>query len=210
MSSASIEGPVSGVIDMPRFPRGTAFGYAVLQFLATVYLTLVVSLLFWSYAPSLVGWTPRVVVTGSMMPVIQPGDVAVIGPAAPGPQTLPKDRVVLVRDPSYPTGSYLHRVLEYDASGKVITKGDANPTADVKPVSPEQIDGQLRLVVPLVGKPMMWLSEGRWLQLGALLVTSWLALLVMFSERRLGPLGSPGRGEPASAASREARAGRRH
>ena len=48
----------------------------VLRLVALGYLAAAASLLFWSHAPQVVGWQPRVVLTGSMMPTVRPGDVA--------------------------------------------------------------------------------------------------------------------------------------
>jgi signal peptidase len=157
---------------------------AWLQFVAVAYLTLVVSLLFWSHAPQLVGWHPRVVLTGSMMPVIQPGDVSVIGPAVVGPATLPKGRVILVRDEEMASGYYLHRVVRYDAEGRVVTKGDANPTVDTDPVAPEQVRGQLRLLVPMVGRPVVWLQNGEYLPVVGVVLATWVTLVIVLGGRR--------------------------
>ncbi len=161
-----------------QLPPRTAFTLLA-QFAAVAYLTMVASLLFWSHGPQLVGWHPRVVLTGSMMPVIQPGDVSVIGPAVVGPATLPKGRIVLVRDAEMRSGFYLHRVVRYDEQGRIITKGDANHTEDSAPVLAIQITGQLRLVVPLVGLPVVWLQNAQYVQVGLTLVGTWVSLVVI-------------------------------
>jgi signal peptidase I len=166
--------------------RARTIGQVAVQFVAVVYLTLVVSLLFWSHAPQLIGWQPRVVLTGSMLPVIQPGDVSVIGPAVPGPVTLPKGRVVLVRDESMTSGFYLHRVVRYDVSGRLVTKGDANSTPDTQHVAPDAVRGQLRLVVPLVGRPVVWLQNGDYLPIVLVVGATWATLVVVLGGRRPG------------------------
>lgn len=170
-----------------------------LQFFAIGYLSLVTSLLFWSHAPRLIGWDPRVVLTGSMQPVLRPGDVAVIAPAGVGSQGLPSGRVVLVEDSSMASGFYLHRVVGHDVQGRVITRGDANRVADTVPVEPERIKGQLRLVVPLVGLPVVWLEDGRPAPVVSTLLVTWMALMLglragprsRISERRRGPVAAP-------------------
>jgi signal peptidase len=166
---------------MSRARRAAAAG---LQFLAVAYLTVVAGLLFWSHAPQAIGWHPRVVLTGSMLPVIRPGDVSVIGPAAVGPITLPKGRVVLVRDESMRSGFYLHRVVGYDAAGRVVTKGDANRTADSEHVPADAIRGQLRLVVPVVGLPVVWLQNDRYVPLLVTGALTWSGLIVLLGGRR--------------------------
>lgn len=166
-------------------------GSVAMQFVAVAYLTLVCSLLFWSHAPALIGWHPRVVLTGSMLPVIEPGDVSVIGPAPEvRPESLPKGRVILVADPHMPSGFYLHRVVRFDDDGRVITKGDANRDNDSDPVAPAAVKGQLRLVVPMVGRPVIWLSHGDYLALGLVGAVTWLSLSVVLRpspSRRRGP-----------------------
>jgi len=162
-------------------------GAAAARFAAVVYLTVVTSLLFWSHAPHLIGWQPRVVLTGSMLPVIEPGDVAVIGPAVVGPGTLPRGRVVLVRDPAMPSGFYLHRVLRYDDAGRVITKGDANQVPDSDPVEPASVLGQLRLVVPLIGRPVIWIAERDYLGLALAAAATWASLVVVLGRREPEP-----------------------
>jgi signal peptidase I len=173
-----------------RRRRARSVAWLLLQFAALTYLTAAASLLFWSHAPELIGWHPRVVLTGSMMPVIEPGDVAVIGPAAPGPWSLPKGRIVLVRDPLMRSGFYLHRVLSYDDAGRIITKGDANLTPDTAPVTAGQVLGQLRLLVPVVGRPVVWLQDRNYLALALAGLGTWGALSVIGA----GPVRGHGRG----------------
>lgn len=167
--------------------RTRHIGGLAVQFLAVLYLTVVVSLLFWSHAPQLIGWHPRVVITGSMMPVIAPGDVSVIGPAEVGPATLPRGRIVLVSAPAMRSGYYLHRVLRYTESGQVITKGDANHMPDPDPVEPASVLGQLRLVVPLIGRPVIWIAEREYLALALAAAATWASLVVVLGRREPEP-----------------------
>jgi signal peptidase len=161
----------------------------VLRLAAVGYLSAVSSLLFWAHAPSLLGWTPRVVLSGSMLPTIRPGDVAVVAPATPGPATLPVGRVVLVTDPSRSSGFYLHRLARYDAGGSLVTRGDANGVDDWPAVPPSKVSGQLRLVVPAVGLPMIWWRDRDWPLLGLSGALTWGALVLAFGLLRVGSGG---------------------
>ena len=154
-----------------------------LRLVAVAYLSVVASLLFWSHAPMVLGWQSRVVISGSMLPTIRIGDVVLVGAATPGPSTLPPGRIVLVRDPTRSTGYYLHRLRRYETSGKVVTRGDANPVDDYPAVDRGQIVGQLRLVVPLVGLPMLWWQQQEWVRLGALAALSWSSLVLALGLR---------------------------
>jgi len=113
------------------------------------------------------------------MPVIQPGDVGVIGPASVGPASLPRGRVILVKDETMPSGFYLHRVVRYDDQRRIITKGDANGSEDSPPVLAAQVMGQLRLVVPLVGRPVVWLQNDQYGYVAGIAAATWAALTVV-------------------------------
>jgi signal peptidase I len=154
------------------------------RLVAVAYLSAVGSLLFWSHAPVILGWQSRVVISGSMLPSIRPGDVALVGAATPGTGTLPTGRIVLVRDPTRSTGYYLHRVRRYDRTGNVVTRGDANQVDDYPAVDPAQVVGQLRLVVPLVGLPMLWWQQHEWVRLGVVAGVSWSSLVLVLGLRR--------------------------
>jgi signal peptidase I len=153
---------------------------ASLQLASVAYLAAVGGLLWWSHAPMLVGWQPKVVLTGSMLPVIRPGDVALIGPAE---GALPAGRVVLVDDASRESGTYLHRVVRYEDDGRLVTKGDANATEDHPAVDPARVQGQLRLLVPVVGRPVVWLHDHRYLLLGGSLAVTWAAMAFALALR---------------------------
>jgi signal peptidase I len=161
----------------------------VLRLVAVAYLSGAASLLFWSHAPVLVGWQPRVVISGSMLPSIRPGDIALIGPATPGRSTLPPGRIALVRDPTRSTGSYLHRVARYKVSGAVVTRGDANSVDDYPAVDPSRIEGQVRLIVPAVGLPMLWWHDHQWVRLAGLGAVSWTSLVLVLGFGRARSTG---------------------
>ena len=166
-----------------------------LRLVALGYLSAAASLLFWSHAPQVVGWQPRVVLTGSMLPSVRPGDVALIGPAAVGKSTLPPGRVVLVRDPGRSSGFYLHRVVRYDDQGRLVTRGDANASDDWPAVEAPRVAGQLRLVVPAVGLPLLWWRDRDWPALAVAAAGTWTALVLALGLVR--PRSRPSRGDHA-------------
>jgi signal peptidase len=151
---------------------------------AAGYLSIVGGMAWWATVPRAAGWQPYVVMSGSMLPALAPGDVALIGPAEVGEATLPPGRLVLVRDGSRSTGSYLHRVVRYDAAGRPVTRGDANPTEDNPSVSPDRVLGEVRLVVPAIGMPMVWSHQDRYAPIAGAAALTWLAILVVVRGRR--------------------------
>jgi len=97
---------------------------------------------------------PAVVVTGSMQPVIYPGDVAII-------QKSDGENIMVGDVIQYWTGSIfiIHRVVEIDAAtGKFRTKGDNNSAPDNVLVSKEQVRGKMVAVIPRIGKLSLWMK----------------------------------------------------
>lgn len=185
--------------DPPRRPLDSWSGLVALA-LATGYLTVVGGLLFWANAPRVAGWEPWVVLSGSMAPGLDPGDVVLIGEARPEPRTLPPGRVVLVADGQRSSGTYLHRAIRWERSGRLVTKGDANPSEDNPPVTPDRVLGQVRMVVPVVARPLVWARQGGGPQV-ALVAAGTLASLVLVLLPAMGPgLRGPAGGRRAGPA----------
>lgn len=144
----------------------------------------------WAVLPATLGWTPTVVMTGSMAPHILPGDVVVSAPFRPG--DLAPGRVVLYADAADPQRLVVHRVTQLTDEGTLVTQGDANLTADVRPVRPDEVRGLPRLRVPVIGLPAVWLADGRWLPLVGAVVGATLlvhAALTTFAAAAGAPAG---------------------
>jgi len=108
---------------------------------------IIMVLVIWSMT-GLLGFQPRVVVSGSMTPSIQIGDIVVSVDTRP--ERISVGDVVLFMTGKTPI---MHRVIEVNGGmGNLhfITKGDANDTPD-DPVFPEQVKGKLVMTVPKVG-----------------------------------------------------------
>lgn len=143
---------------------------------ARAVLAFVLSLAFWAAAPAAWGWLPTSVMTASMSPAIEVGDVVVSRPA--DATALVPGRVVLADDPDHPDRWRLHRVDGVRPDGVLVTKGDANPTADSSPVRPETVHGVGFLRVPWVGWPVVWARSGNAVALTAVVLGILLCLLV--------------------------------
>jgi len=154
-----------------RRPRGLA----VVRLLAGTYLVVLAAVLAATLLPVVIGWRPYLITSGSMQPDVPAGSVVL----ADGGGALPVavGDVVVVHDPSRPGQLLAHRVAALRADGTLITKGDANATADVAPVPRSAVIGRLRAIVPLVGQ----IAQHR---LAGLLLAALAALLVAASPRR--------------------------
>jgi signal peptidase I len=130
--------------------------------------------------PMLIGWRPYVVETGSMTPRIKPGDVVVASPNHDTAALL--GHVIVFDSPSQPGKIVTHRAIRTDGSGRIVTKGDANPSPDGQPVEIQAVHGLGRLLVRTVGLPLLWIHRGQWLPLGLFLASLWLAAVLVHRD----------------------------
>ena len=98
-----------------------------------------VGLLLWAAVPAVIGWTPTTVMTGSMEPRIHPGDVVVAKPVAE--TEIHRGQVLLFQDPDRADHLRLHRYDDNGQGTQIVTKGDANPTADSTPIDRSAVVG---------------------------------------------------------------------
>lgn len=149
-----------------------------------VYLYLVALLGLWVLLVMLVaGWSPVVITSGSMSPTLRPGDVIMVDDH---PDELVGQRAVITFDSGRGDGQLItHRVFEVlSADREYITKGDANPSTDSDRVPAENVTGLGRVVVPLIGTPVVWAQEGDIPPIVALAVLSIGAIVVATSGKR--------------------------
>jgi signal peptidase I len=164
---------------------------AVIAFTLKVLLSAVVmaatttlfSLFIWTVLPFAVGWSPSVIVTGSMEPSIAPGDIVVTAPIKPADLRL--GYVIRFEDPSKAHPYLMHRITKNNDDGTLTTKGDANQSEDSTPVPRENVTGVARLRVPVIGLPAVWLRNGQYLQLGIALIAVAFAAQVLTGLRSL-------------------------
>lgn len=102
---------------------------------------------------------PSVILTGSMEPDIMPGDIVIVDKG--GSSSVNVGDVVMYYSED---GIYItHRVIEKaerEGVEQFITKGDNNPSADAKSVSPDQIQGRVIGTIPKLGKLALYLRTG--------------------------------------------------
>ncbi len=84
---------------------------------------------------------PVRVAGASMSPALEPGDIVLVARRS---QAGPRD-IVLIREPGHQ--AVLHRIVAPSASGGWVTRGDANPVADLAPVPRSAIAGRVIRVV---------------------------------------------------------------
>lgn len=94
-----------------------------------------------------------VVMSSSMEPVFGPGAVCFIDRKDTAPQ---KGDII-----AYSLSEELitHRVIDVDADGNYITKGDNNDVPDLAPVTPAQVVGKNIFWIPYFGYFIVWIQK---------------------------------------------------
>ncbi|GGJ94365.1 hypothetical protein GCM10010123_25250 [Pilimelia anulata] len=152
-------------------------------------LMAVFTLLACVLAPLTWGWHAYTVTSGSMQPLVRPGDVVLASTV--DPRRPPDVGAVVVLSPiERGRPPITHRVVERLPDGRYRTKGDANRQPDARLVDTGQIIGRARLVVPLIGLVPLRLGPGAPV-LGVLVVLGSLAAGLVARHRRARPPTPP-------------------
>lgn len=149
-------------------------------------ISMVSSLSLWIALPwAFIGWSPTLVTSGSMAPLVTPGDVVMIRPVS-ADELVPNTVVLFERADDE---RVLHRIVERLPDGTFRTQGDANSVPDSEFLHAENIQGAAVLAVPWVGRPSLWFSEGRVVHLGVTAVA--LLVVLILAPRSFDPAFDP-------------------
>lgn len=127
--------------------------------------------------PLLSGGNRVVLTSGSMTPLIKPGDLVLTTKAD---HPLDPGTVVVFKNPNKPGSLITHRIIENLPDGRYRTKGDANGQPDISPVEQENVVGRGSLLIPVIGLPVIWARQGYAVLAGAAAVV--VLLLVFFTR----------------------------
>ena len=97
----------------------------------------------------------RVVLTGSMEPVIHAGDIVLLAPA---PRTQPELGDIAAytarRFSGESVGIFTHRIIGGDPVNGWVMKGDNNPSPDIQKPKAADMNGVVFFIIPWIGKLM--------------------------------------------------------
>lgn len=140
----------SGSQSSQRRPFGLVDVAAILAGVVALALLLVLWLI-----PTVAGYTPYVILSGSMAPALNRGDLLFVTEVEP--VTLRPGDLVAVRTQS--GGVVTHRVYECSAdTGAIRTKADQSDRLDAVPVTEDNLVGRAVYKIPLVGHISIWLG----------------------------------------------------
>ena len=159
----------------------------VARFASLVYVFVVAFLVVAAVTPAAVaGWQPLAVVSGSMQPAVAPGSLVMVQPAEDD-RYYATPTILAFADPSRPGRLLTHRVVgtaSQDGTVRYTTKGDANQIADSGRVAHGDVVGAVRMVIPYVGLPQMWVHEGDVGRLALLALASFTAIGALLVRTR--------------------------
>ena len=172
--------------------RGGKFFPALCSTLGTLMLTAVILSALPLALPRLLGYNAYSVVSGSMEPALPVGSVVYVESA--GVSQIRAGDIIAFDD----EGTVVtHRVIESrPQEGAFITKGDANPSLDIKPTPYWKLIGRVKLCVPLLGRVLSLYAvpEGK-LALGTFALSG--LLLRVLGSRLYARAAAKGREETA-------------
>lgn len=163
---------------MGRSDRRTAGGWLGAT-LAAVAVALLLPLAIFVVSAWLLGWQLQSVLSGSMAPGLPVGSLVVVGQV--DASAVEVGSVIVFMDPAHRDRLVTHRVVALAPGDALafITKGDANATNDVAPVSADLLRGHPLWHVTYLGTALEWLQWPRsflLLVLGPALVLGALSL----------------------------------
>ena len=109
--------------------------------------------------PDVIGYRPVIVLSGSMEPTFNTGDMILLEPAK-DPENLQKDDVIAYLVGGKVTTHRIVQITELEGKKMYITKGDYNNIEDRIPVEPSQIQGVYNgKRIPNLGNIMMFMQS---------------------------------------------------
>lgn len=115
------------------------------------------TLLFPKKTPSFFGIKTYIIVSGSMQPNINIGDIVVVKNTKQ--EALKKGDIISFRDNQSIITHRINEVLQLDGITKYRTKGDKNNICDSELVKYENIEGKVIVTLPKVGKLILLLQK---------------------------------------------------
>jgi signal peptidase I len=140
-----------------------------------IILTLMILVSLALIGPSLLGYKPFVVLSGSMEPSLQVGSMTYVKPSIP--ENISTGDIITYTMTGNSTKLITHRVVSIDNTKKqFITKGDANNAVD-GPVAFERLVGKAVFSIPYLGYAIAYIKTTQ----GIIVVGSILIIMVFIT-----------------------------
>jgi len=185
----------------PGKQRGSWLSHVLSALMTLVVLVVLAAAVALAVIPRMLDGAALTVLTGSMVPTYNPGDVVVVRGVHDAEREVEIGDVVsfqpLPNDPTLIT----HRVVakSFTSEGtQFVTRGDAN-SADDDPEIPAQIKGKVVYSIPLVGHVSLWLGQRRTLAVtgGAIALLGYAAVMIFRRDPAKAPAAPDGTADEA-------------
>lgn len=122
----------------------------LLKYLISGIIILLATLLIVASLPIPGNYKLLTVLSGSMEPAVKTGSVAIVKPV----ENYQEGDIITFGQKDTTT----HRIHKIETDGKIVTKGDANQSPDVNPISKRDIQGRVLFALPLLGYLVQFLK----------------------------------------------------
>lgn len=152
-----------------------------LEVLEIIFLTLAFSFSLVMLIPRLFNVEPKIVLSGSMYPTYNAGAVVFVDEN----KTSPEIGDII----AYSTGEAIitHRVVGTESDGAYITKGDANDSEDLSPVSKDQVVGTIIFWIPWLGYGISFATSRKGIIIIATILVVYFLLTKILGEIEESP-----------------------
>ncbi len=107
--------------------------------------------------PSFLGYKPFIVLSDSMNPMIESGDIVLVKQVETS--TLKEGDIIAFREDDTIITHRIQKIIETDGIRQFVTKGDNNNTADIYPVSQDSVEGIYLLNVHKIGDIALFMQK---------------------------------------------------
>ena len=129
----------------------------------TYTIILIASIIFSWFCVGVFPIYPSIILTGSMEPLIKPGDVVLIKKITSEKEInalKEGDIINYTRDDKLIVTHRIKKILIDEAGNRTFqTKGDNNKSIDGKPVQPNSVNGNIVNTIPKVGLPILFIKS---------------------------------------------------
>lgn len=136
----------------------STLAYLLLVPLLVYNISLIIqSVMYPNKTPNFLGFKTYVIVSGSMVPELEIGDIVIVKTI--NPEELEENEIISFRKGQSVITHRIIEIMETDNGREFKTKGDSNNTEDTEVIRNTEIEGKVIQKIPLIGKFALMLKS---------------------------------------------------
>ena len=136
----------------------STLAYLLLVPLLVYNISLIIqSVMYPNKTPNFLGFKTYVIVSGSMVPELEIGDIVIVKTI--NPEELEENEIISFRKGQSVITHRIIEIMETDNGREFKTKGDSNNTEDTEIIRDTEIEGKVIQKIPLIGKFALMLKS---------------------------------------------------